>query len=236
MAEAQGFVEHALALDPGNIEALIGAAIIDFTKGAFSFTDNRPAHLAAAEKALTMALSMVPQHALAHAHLGAVKIFTNRAVQGIAQCEQALALDRNLAAAHCFIGIAKFYLGRSGETEAHIYEAFRLSPRDVFASRWMLTVGIAKLHLSADAEAVAWLRRSIEANRNFPATHFHLAGALALIGSLEEGHAAVQAGLALDPTFTIRRYRASASSDHPTFLTGRERTIEGMRIAGVPEG
>jgi hypothetical protein len=48
----------------------------------------------------------------------------------------------------------------------------------------------------------------------------------------------VQAGLALDPSFTIRRYRdaSKAQSDNPTFLAGCDRAIEGMRIAGVPEG
>jgi hypothetical protein len=46
------------------------------------------------------------------------------------------------------------------------------------------------------------------------------------------------AGLALDPSFTIRRYRdiGSTWSDNPTYRTGRERVIEGMRLAGVPEG
>jgi hypothetical protein len=46
----------------------------------------------------------------------------------------------------------------------------------------------------------------------------------------------VQAGLALDPGFTIRRVSAIALSDHPVYLAGRERTYEGMRLAGVPEG
>ena len=46
----------------------------------------------------------------------------------------------------------------------------------------------------------------------------------------------MQAGLALDPTFTIRRFRANAPSDNPTYLAGRERFYEGMRMAGVPEG
>ena len=38
--------------------------------------------------------------------LGIVQIFTNRAIQGIAECERALALDRNLANAHAAIGFA----------------------------------------------------------------------------------------------------------------------------------
>jgi TolB-like protein len=235
MAQARGLFERALALDPGNIEALVGTAIVDFNRGVNFSIDDRAAPLAAAEAALIKALSTAPQHAQAHMYLGAVHIFTSRSAQGIAECEQALALDPNLANAHAWIGIAKCFLGRSKETEADIREALRLSPRDIFAYRWMMFVGAAKLQLREDAEAVAWLRRSVEANRNFPLAHFHLAAALALLGPLDEGRAAAQAGLALHPGFTIRRY-ANAPSDNPTFLAERERTFEGMRLAGVPEG
>ena len=127
-------------------------------------------------------------------------------------------------------------MGRSAETEAHVQEAFRLSPRDTLAFLWMLFVGVAKLQLSADAEAVAWLHRTIEANRNYPVAHFFLASALALLGSLDEARAAAEAGLALDPDFTLRRLRTNLPSDNPTFLAGRERIYESMRVAGVPEG
>ena len=50
------------------------------------------------------------------------------------------------------------------------------------------------------------------------------------------GSCAAQAGLALDPSFNIRRFRASASTDNATYLAKRERVYEGMRMAGVPEG
>jgi tetratricopeptide (TPR) repeat protein len=141
-----------------------------------------------------------------------------------------------LADAHAWIGLAKYYLGRPEETEAHVHEALRLSPRDIFAFRWMMFVGIAKVVLNTEAEAVVWLRRSIEANRNYPLAHFLLAVALALRGSLDEARAAARVALALDPGFTIRRFRNGASSDNPIFLAKRERFYEGMRMAGVPEG
>jgi tetratricopeptide (TPR) repeat protein len=147
-----------------------------------------------------------------------------------------LALDRNQANAHAAIGLAKWYIGRGEETEAHVNEALRLSPRDIFAFRWLTFAGAAKLHLGADTDAVAWLRRSIEANRSYPLTHFVLAAALALLGELDQARAAAQAGLTLDPTFTIRRFRVNTPSNHPTFLAARQRFFEGMRIAGVPEG
>jgi tetratricopeptide (TPR) repeat protein len=171
------------------------------------------------------ALSIAPQHAFAHAVLGQIQIQTNRAAQGIAECERALALDRNLAVAHGWIGLAKAYLGRSAETEAHIQEALRLSPRDIFVFRWMMFVGVAKLLLGADAEAVVWLRRSIETYRDFPLPHFLLAAALALLGQLDQAKAATGTGLAYFADFTIRRYRANVPSNNPTFLAGRERAI-----------
>ena len=50
----------------------------------------------------------------------------------------------------------------------------------------MMWVGIAKVQLNADSEAVAWLRRCIEAYRNFPITHFYLVLALSRLRLLDE--------------------------------------------------
>jgi TolB-like protein/lipopolysaccharide biosynthesis regulator YciM len=234
MAQARRFFERALTLDPRNIEALVGIAAVDGISASLFMVNDRDARLAAAEATLIEALSMSPQHARGHMFLGAVQFVTKRAAQGIRECERALALDRNLADAHGLIGCAKVFIGRSEETEAHVQEAFRLSPRDTAAFRWMHYASIAKLHLGADAEAVTWLRRCLEANRNYPIAHFQLAAALALLGSLEEARDAVRAGLALHPTFTLRRTRGRMSDD-PTYVAGSKRIREGMRMAGVPE-
>jgi tetratricopeptide (TPR) repeat protein len=98
-------------------------------------------------------------------------------------------------------------------------------------------VGVAKSYLGDDDAAVASFRRSIETNRNAaPRTHFFLAAALAHLGRLHDARAAAQAGFALDPAFTIGRFRAGAATDNPTYLSQRGRIYEGMRMAGVPEG
>ena len=236
MAQARGFFERALVLDPKNVEALVGMANVDADRAGSFSTDDRDARLAVAEVAVLKALSMAPQHAMAHMQLGYIQIVTNRTAEGIAECERALALDPNLAGAHAWIGLAKIFIGRAEETEAHINEALRLSPRDASAFRWLFIVGAAKSQINADAEAVAWLRQSVEANRNTTLVHFVLAAALALLGHVDQARAAAHAGLALDPTFTIRRFRVNALSDNSTFLARRERIYQGMRMAGVPEG
>ena len=236
VAQARGFFERALALDPGNIEALVGTAIADTMRGTGLMAQDRAARLAAAEADLTRALSLAPEHALAHLYMGVIKLHTNRAAEGIAEYEQALALDRNLAAAHGYMGQAMYFIGRGEETETHIQEAFRLSPRDTNAYLWIAITGLAKIYLSSDEDAVPRFRRAIETNRNFPLAHFCLAAALAHLGQLAEARSAVQAGLALDPTFTISRFRNSIATDNPSYLAGREHIYEGMRKAGVPEG
>jgi TolB-like protein/class 3 adenylate cyclase/Flp pilus assembly protein TadD len=237
LSQARILFERALSLDHGNIEALVGTAYADVMRSIDFQTDDKPVRLAAAEATLTKILSMIPNHAMAHCLVGVAQIFSNRAIEGIAECEQALELDRNLAQAHGWIGLGKCFSGRAEETEAHVLKALRLSPRDSKAFNWMAQLGVAKSYLGDDDAAVSSFRRSIESNRNAPPfVHFYLAAALAHLGRHDEARAAVQAGLALLPAFTIARVRAGAATDNPTYLSQRQRIYEGMRIAGVPEG
>jgi len=237
VTQARSFFDRALAADPDNVDALVGSARADSVEGAVLFSADPKAAFAAAEAKLTKALSSVPDHARAHMFLGFVEMMTKRAAQGIAECEHALALDRNLASAHSFIGRGKILVGRAEETEAHVAEALRLSPRDTMANTWMMHAGFAKNQLGSWDQAVAWCQRAIEANRNHPAVYFHLAAALAHLGRLDEAHSAVKAGLALDPAFSISRARTArtARTEDPTFLAQLGPIFDGMRKAGVPE-
>ncbi len=164
-------------------------------------------------------------------------MLSSRAAEGIAECDHALQLDRNLAEAHSYIGLGKVFVGRAEETEAHIAEALRLSPRDTLTYRWMTVAGVAENLLGRWEEAVAWFRRAIEANRNLPYAHFVLGAALAQLGRLDEARSAVKSGLALDPNFSISRARAAwtAMSDDRTFLAQLEPILDGMRKAWMPE-
>ncbi len=234
--QARALFERALALDAVNIDALVGQARVDVETVGAGLTDDRASRLAVAEAGLTQALSLAPNHAWAHTWMGLVYTHTHHAAQAIAEYDRALALDRNFAHAYSGIGLAKIRILRAAETEAHILEAFRLSPRDSNAYIWAMLAGFAKLHLGDNSGAELWLRRSIETNRNLPLTHFLLASALVHLGRQEEARTGAQAGLALNPSFTISRYRAGVPSDNPTYLAQAERILDGMRLAGVPEG
>jgi TolB-like protein/class 3 adenylate cyclase/Flp pilus assembly protein TadD len=235
LAQARRLFERAAALDPANVMGLVGIASVNLAVATVFLPDDRAAQTAAAEESLTKALSLAPQNAIAHLLLGVVQMHTDRALQGIRSCERALDLDRNLAAAHAQIGDGKSLLGQPQETEAHIQEALRLSPRDRDVYLWCMFAGLAKFQLGREEEAVIWLRRSIEADRNYPNSHLILGAALAQLGQLPEARSEARAGLAMNPTFTIARLRATIPSDRPVRVAGLERIIDGLRKAGVPE-
>ena len=234
LLRAERFFEEALALAPANVKALVGLAIAKFAFAATYSIDDRMTYLTAAEAAVMKALALAPDDARAHGALGWIYMATNRPAEGIAQAERSIALDRNLAPSYAAIGWAKLMLGRAEETEGHIAQAFRLSPRDLFAYIWCHIAGGAKLALGRNDEAVAWLRRSVEANRRYPMAQFTLAAALAQQGKTAEARAAAAAGLAFLPTFSVRRYREGASSDNPTYLAYRQHIYVGLLKAGVP--
>ena len=138
--------------------------------------------------------------------------------------------------AHASIGFGKVFIGRPEETEAHIVEALRLSPRDTHGLRLDDLRGHREELRRPLRPSGPWFRRAIEANRNYPHPHFVLGVALARLGRLDEARSAVRAGLALNPTFTISRARANwtSMSDDPTHLAQLERLLEGLRKAGAP--
>jgi TolB-like protein/class 3 adenylate cyclase/Tfp pilus assembly protein PilF len=235
LAKARGFFERALELDSGNVGALLGIGIVDTVVGSFYMTEDPASSLAEAETTLAKALTLAPDNAFAHFFMGVALCSTNRGQRGIEELERALAIDPNLAEARGFMGLAQMYRGRAEEVEGHVQEALRLSPKDALNYVWYSHVGEANACLGKFEQALPWVRKAIDANRSFPWAFFLLASCLAQLGRLDEARKELAAGLALDPNFTIRRYRALAESDNPVYLAQRERIAEGMRLGGVPE-
>ena len=71
-----------MKLDPRNVEALVGTASVDVMVSITYMTDDQATRLASAEAALARALSLAPEHALAHLMMGRIHIVTNRVAQG----------------------------------------------------------------------------------------------------------------------------------------------------------
>ncbi len=234
-ADALHHFEQVTAMDPNNAEAWAGVAMAHANIVGNFMTDDRASHLAAGEAAAMKAIRLAPNNPRAHLALGNIYRSSNRAPQAISEIERALAIDRNLVGVRPLMGIAKIAVGRPEEVEDYVVEAIRLSPRDWMMHAWCVVAGAAKLYLGQDHEAIPWLQRSMEANRSYPLPHFYLAVAYAHQGKRADARREIEAGLALDPAFTLHRFRESAYSDDPVYLAQRERLYEGLRKAGLPE-
>jgi TolB-like protein/tetratricopeptide (TPR) repeat protein len=233
---ARALFEAALQLDDRNVEALVGLADAHASEVRGYAATDRPNQVNAAQAAIEKALVLAPNSAHAHYVRAEVLQLMRAPEQALEECELAVALDRNLPSAHAFAGFMKLMLGRGEETEAHIHEAIRLSPSDPGLYDWYGLLGVADIFLGRPERAVENLRRSVGLNPYRAIGKLLLAAALALTGRMAEAAEAREAGLKLNPNFSVAKYRDDRRSDHPVYLQQRERMYEGLSKAGVPEG
>jgi tetratricopeptide (TPR) repeat protein len=233
---ARTHFEAALSLDDGNIDALVGLAeTYELERRSFVFR-NLSEQIRAAEAATAKALRRAPNNALAHYARATVLLRMRAPDRALREFELAIGLDQNLALAHAYAGFVKLLLGRPEETEAHVAEAIRLSPRDPQLSRWYFYLGVSDVYLGRVDKAAELLQKAVELHPNHNLNHFFLAAALALLSRDAEAAEACATGQRLDPTFSVAKFRELAPSNNPVFLALRERVYDGMRKAGVPEG
>jgi TolB-like protein len=234
---ARRFFETALRLDDDNVEALIGFANAHMWEVNMSYaSDDREAQIRAAETAAKQALALAPDSAEAHVTYGTVLYAMRAPERALREFELAVGLDPNLAAAHAYLGLIKYSLGRASDTRAHVAEAMRLSPRDPLLFHWHFFIGVGEMYLGRVVHGIESLRKSVEINPNWGLAQFVLAAALALAGLLAEGAEVRAVAQRLVPNFTIARFRAGAASENPVYLRQREHFYRGLRLAGVPEG
>ena len=100
--------------------------------------------------------------------------------------------------------------------------------------RWRCAI-LADLYLGRLDQAVHRLRRPVEINPKFGIAYCYLAAALALSGCQSEAAATSETAQRLMPRVSIGRFRARPRGNNPVYLAQRERIIEGMRKAGVPD-
>ena len=102
MAQARGYFERALALDPGNLDALLGVGRVDYSVGGAYLSDDRDARLAAAEATIAKVLSLRPNDALAHEIMGGILNQTKRV--GPRHCRIRAGIGARSELGHCSRG------------------------------------------------------------------------------------------------------------------------------------
>jgi TolB-like protein/class 3 adenylate cyclase/Flp pilus assembly protein TadD len=234
---AVALFEAALRIDPDNVQANVGLAQALIHVLRSRWDPERAKVLARADEAATRATAVAPDHAQAQSVKAEILGLQKRFDAALATYDRAIALDRNLTAAH--VGRARHLIvaGRAADAVASVERAIQLSPRDPDLYLWYYVVCHAHTHLARDAATIEWCLKSIGTGKMFWHVWVDLASAYAWRGQTDEAAAAVAEILKLRPGLTVQRMveEAWAHSDNATFRKEYQRIAEGVRKAGFPE-
>ncbi len=219
-------IEQALLLDPGYGRAwgkLAFSHIFDFSA---RWSANPAASLEKAIATAEAGVRAAPSSSWAHWALGSALSFKGRLVEAREAYERAIAINPNEADVVCDYGWLLGYLGDTRAGIERIGEAIRLNPHHPDWYMWNL--GQVRF-LAGDYEgAIQALKR---ASPDFPPNHLFMAASYALLGRDTEARAEVAEALRLSPTLTL----ANADGGRPFRPEDRQRFLEALRQAGVPE-
>ena len=239
LAEAIDDFNKALRLDPNNEQALSRKAtvevigLIDLGIGRERFDEV----IKEAEAELDRAIALQPNDALAHLMKGVIAKATNRHDLWLAETNTAIALDRNYAGAYAQKAHYMIAHGRAAEAFDLIDKALRLDPQDdpsLYVGQ--LFACNAHAQLAEWEQAIDWCQRSAASN---PATfwpYYELAACYGWLGRTADAAHAVAELRKRRPEASVQDYAMMQNYPDPQFVRERERIMEGLRKAGLPEG
>jgi adenylate cyclase len=238
-AEAIGWFERALALDPQSVEAQSRLATALAARVLDNMTDTAAADILRAERLAGQAVAASPRNPLAQYAKGQVLRVQGRPGEAIPEYETALASDHNWVNAYSALGYCKLYSGLIDEVIPLMEQAIRLSPRDPEIGNCYFRIGQAHMVQSRIDEAIVWLEKARSANPRHPQFHAYLASAYALKGETERAAVELAEARRLsgdDRYSSIARLKALGYFGVPKVRALYETTyFAGLRKAGMPE-
>jgi len=170
---------------------------------------------------------------------GDILRFQARYQEAVAEHERALALDPSNVYAAASLGWDYAAFGRFDKGLEYFDKAILASPYDPGLPHFYGGKAWANFGLKRYDQSIEWARQAIAINPNYVQyIHATLVAALVLAGHDAEAREALQRYLALPTTGpkTIAACKAHIESQHWLPREVGERTYDGLRKAGMPEG
>jgi adenylate cyclase len=230
--EAIRLLDELLRRQPDNALALADLAFALHFAAVFGWTDAPVAAMARMSETARRAVASDDQDAAAHTSLSIHELFSGQHNNAIRRLLRAIELDPNSAFARGYLGTAYAFGGECDPAIQHLNEAIRLSPRDFLMVVWFM--GSAWAYLSAEKyeEAADCAKRAIDCNPAFPDAHGVFAAASAFLGQMTDARAGLEGFMHLIPRLTAEDKRLTRPFRRST---DRERFLDGLRKAGLPE-
>jgi tetratricopeptide (TPR) repeat protein len=169
--------------------------------------------------------------AIALTRLGWAQAFLRCYDQAIANLEKAIALAPNDAEVYSIFGQVLNYWGNPEKGLQMLEKAFSLDT--IALPNWEFQVGISHLLLGQYDDALARLNRMVERVPKFTPAYIHLAWAYPELDRLDDARNAIGKVLEITPEYTVKvADRIYPYHDDEV----RDRVLDAMRNAGLPEG
>jgi DNA-binding SARP family transcriptional activator len=232
--EAGRLLDRAVEMEPDNAKVAAWAAHWNVFYVGQGWTQNVAQSFITAQEHALRAIKADPENAEAlgiYAHICA--FFHKDFDSALHYFDRALRLNPNLAFNWAFSSGTYCYAGEPEEALRRLARYRELAPFDPFYFWFENFFTIAYMFKGDYAQAVTVGRRAVKANPEFSNGYKPLIAALGHLGLVEEARPYVKKLLDLEPKFTVRRFAKTYPIKKDC---DRERYMDGLRKAGVPEG
>ncbi len=236
VSRARARFEEALRSDPESVTALTGLTAALMSQRYGYAGEPMPKDVAESERVAAKAFNLAPNDASSLIGWANVQVFRGQPALALPLYEKAVQRAPSSANARLRYANGLLIVGRWKEVQPQIDEALRLGPRDarVVVSAYALASSTAFI-AGDDEKAYALAQRAVAEGPTFGNSYGILASIDALHGRTAEAARNMAEHRRLMPYNSIERYVSNNPSGSDLFLAGRNRMIEGLRAAGMPE-
>ena len=236
IARGKARLEEALKADPESVTALTGVGAALMVERSGYSGDPIPRDVAESERVAAKALGIAPNNSVALINWGNVLLFRGQPALALPFYERAVLRAPSNPNARLRYASVLLNVGRMDEVQPQIDTALRIGHRDAQIVARAYALASEAAFISGDYEkAYALAQRAVAEGPTLGNAYATLASIDALQGRAEGAARNMSEHRRLMPHNTIQRYVINSPSGSDTYLAGRDRMIEGLRTAGLPE-
>lgn len=236
LARARDFLERSLAKDRRRAETLAGLAQTHISDTLCRWSQDPADQVRLTEEQVARAIEINPRLGYAYQVKGLVLRVQQQYEGALAAFDKAIQLSPSLAPAHAELGFARKALDRGASRMGRMHESLaqarRISSREPVLANWLYGVGVSHLKCGDTAEAIGWLKDSIDINP-LPPTLAYLASAYALQGDDLRARRTLSEFVRWRPHETLATFSRRVFADHQ--IPPGSFVFEGLRKAGLRE-